>query len=71
MKLVESHDRIIQINGRSYRVYIDEYKTIWSIYCKSNGHALCCASDWRYKKSKFKTIDSVIERFINDLKDRL
>ena len=71
MKLVESHDRIIQINGRSYRVYIDEYKTIWSIYCKRQGNALCCASDWRYKKSKFKTIDSVVEQFINDVKDRL
>lgn len=71
MTLVESHDRIIKINGRSYRVYIDEYKTIWSIYCKRTGHSLCCASDFRYKKSKFKTVDSVVERFINEVKDRL
>jgi hypothetical protein len=71
MKLVESHERSIKINCHSYWVYVDEYKTIWSIYCKRQGHALCCASDWRYKKSKFKTIDSVVERFINDVKDRL
>lgn len=71
MKFVESHDRIIKINGHSYRVYIEEYKTIWSIYCKRQGDALCSASDWRYKKSKFKDIDSVVERFINDVKDRL
>lgn len=71
MKLVESHERLVKINGRSYWVYVDEYKTIWSIYCKRIGYTLCCASDWRYKKSKFKDIDSVIERFINDVKDRL
>lgn len=71
MTLVESHERLVKINGRYYWVYIDEYKTIWSIYCKRQGYARCCASDWRYKKSKFKTIDSVVEQFINDVKDRL
>lgn len=71
MTLVESHERLVKINGRYYWVYVDEYKTIWSIYCKRQGNSLCCASDWRYKKSKFKDIDSVIERFINDVKDRL
>lgn len=71
MTLVESHERLVKINGRYYWVYIDEYKTIWSIYCKRQGNTLCCASDWRYKKSKFKDIDSVVERFINDVKDRL
>ena len=71
MTLVESHERLVKINGRYYWVYIDEYKTIWSIYCKRAGHALCSASDWRYNKSKFKDIDSVVERFINDVKDRL
>ena len=71
MKLIESHERLVKINGRSYLVYAEEYKTIWSLYCKRTGHALCCASDWRYKKSKFKDIDSVVERFINDVKDRL
>lgn len=71
MTLFESHERLVKINGRYYWVYVDEYKTIWSIYCKRQGAALCSASDWRYKKSKFKDIDSVIERFINDVKDRL
>ena len=71
MKFIKSHERYVQINSRSYWVYVDEYKTIWDIYCKRTGHALCCASEWRYKKSKFKTIDSVIERFINDVKDVL
>ena len=71
MKFVKSHERIIKINRSSYRVYIDEYKTIWSICCKRVGHARCCASDWRYKKSEFKDIDSVVERFINDVKERL
>lgn len=71
MTLVKSHERLVKINGRYYWVYVDEYKTIWSIYCKRQGDALCCASDWRYKKSKFKDIDSVVERFINDVKDRL
>lgn len=71
MTLIESHERLVKINGRYYWVYVDEYKTIWSIYCKRQGNSLCCASDWRYKKSKFKDIDSVVERFINDVKDRL
>ena len=71
MTLIESHERLVTLNNRSYCVYVEEYKTIWSIYCKRAGHALCSASDWRYKKSKFKTIDSVVERFINDVKDRL
>ena len=71
MTLIESHERLVKINGRYYWVYVDEYKTIWSIYCKRQGNTLCCASDWRYKKSKFKDIDSVVERFINDVKDRL
>lgn len=71
MTLVESHERLVKINGRYYWVYVDEYKTTWSLYCKRQGDALCSASDWRYKKSKFKDIDSVVERFINDVKDRL
>ena len=33
MTLVESHERLVKINGRYYWVYIDEYKTIWSLYC--------------------------------------
>ena len=71
MNLIESHERQVKIGSRSYCVHVDEYKTIWSIYCKRQGNALRCASDWRYKKSKFKTIDSVVERFVEDLKDRL
>lgn len=71
MTLVESHERLIKINSRHYLVYVDEYKTIWSIYCKRQGDALCSAADWRYKKSKFKDIDSVVERFVEDVKDRL
>jgi hypothetical protein len=71
MKIVRAEERFIKIGKHSYWLYVDECKTIWSIYCKRVGHALCCASDWRYKKSKFKTIDSVVEQFINDLKDRL
>lgn len=71
MQLVESHERLVKINGRSYWVYVDEYKTIWSIYCKRVRSKPCCASDWRYKKTKFKTIDSVVERFINEVKDKL
>ena len=71
MTLIESHERLVTLNNRSYWVYVEEYKTIWSMYCKRHGNALCCASDWRYKKYKFKTIDSVVERFINDVKDRL
>lgn len=71
MTLIESHELLVTLNNRSYWVYVEEYKTIWSMYCKRHGNALCCASDWRYKKSKFKTIDSVVERFINDVKDRL
>ena len=71
MKITGSHERLVKISGRSYWIYIDEYKTIWSMYCKRVGDALCCASDWRYKKSKFKTVDSVIDKFIEDVKDRL
>ena len=71
MTLIESHERLVTINNRSYWVYVEEYKTVWSIYCKRVGDKLCSASDWRYKKSKFKTIDYVVERFINDVKDRL
>ena len=71
MTLIKSHDRIVKIKGRSYWVYIDEYKTVWSICCKRAGYARCCAYNWRYKKSEFKTIDSVVKQFMEDVKDRL
>lgn len=45
MTLIESHERLITLNNRSYWVYVEEYKTIWSMYCKRHGNALCCASD--------------------------
>lgn len=71
MKLVRTSERLVRTGKHLCWVYVEEYKTVWSIYCKRVGDKLCSASDWRYKKSKFKTIDSVVERFINDVKDRL
>ena len=68
MEFVESNELLVKIDRAHYWLYIDEYKTIWSCSCKQLGHALCSATDWRYKKKEFKTIEQVKGQFIKDIK---
>lgn len=51
-------------------LYIEEYATIWSITCQIIGYALPGAQDWRYKKKEYPTLDSVINKFKLDYKQR-
>lgn len=68
MKLVKSNELLVKIDRAHYWLFFDEYKTIWSCSCKQLGHALYSATDWRYKKKEFKTIEQVKEQFIEDIK---
>lgn len=68
MKLVDSHERLVKVSRRSYWIYVDEYKTIWSVSVKRTGSTSCMYQDFRYTKKEFKTLTDVLTNICQYIK---
>ena len=71
MKLINSNECLVKIARKSVRLFIDEYATVWECSAKRIGYSHCFAYRWRYKKSEFKTYESMKEQFTKDIAERL
>ena len=71
MKYVKSYnsEAVLTINGKRQfaKIVTDEYKTMWKITGKIDGHELPFAIEWKYKKNKYKDNSEAVTAFIADV----
>lgn len=49
------------------KITIEEYKTMWKITAKVDGHELPLAIEWKYKKSEHKDELQAVTAFFDDV----
>lgn len=71
MKYVKSYnsEAVISYFGKRQfaKIITDEYKTMYKITGKVDGHELPFAIEWKYKKSQYKDNLHAVEAFIADV----
>jgi len=71
MKYVKSYnsEAVLTINGKRQfcKIVTDEYKTMYKITSKADGHALPFAIEWKYKKNKYKDEIQAVTAFFADV----
>lgn len=71
MKYVKTYnsEAVLTIHGKRQfcKIVTDEYKTMYKITGKADGHELPFAIEWKYKKSQYKDNLQAVAAFIDDV----